>query len=122
MTQAITSLERLLERAIILLAGADLGAPLATDVPRMALESFSSEPWASATLEGYRHSFTVAIIGEEDAADRFARQVERDFGADEFRLTGGALVDLERTGTEKIVNGEGRAALHLHFEALTLSD
>ena len=91
-------------------------------MPIASLESFSSTPWASATFEGHRHHFSIAIKGAEDDVDRLAAQIEADLKADEIAPAGMAFLDVVRTDTAKIVDGEGGAGAVLSFEGLTVAD
>ncbi|MBZ6379250.1 hypothetical protein B5C34_08730 [Pacificimonas flava] len=122
MTGTDRTLVRLLEHAILLVAGREPERSTEGRGPRVTLHSFRTEPWASATFEGHRHQFILHLSGPEAAADRLAEKLEADLKAEEFELGGTLVADIERTETEKIVDGDGTSALRIHFEALTIEE
>ena len=86
----------------------------------IALQEFSSQEWASATFEGHRHRFVVRLVGEENAVDRMARQLEEEFERDDCWGSDLILAHIDRTDTDKVLDGEGAATTRLTFEALTI--
>ena len=86
----------------------------------IALQEFSSSSWASATFEGHRHRFVVRVAGEEDGVDGMARRLEGEFERDEGWGSDLILAHIDRTETQKTIDGDGRATSCLTFEALTI--
>lgn len=114
-------LVRVLGQAILLVAERAIESADA-HCPHVTLERFETAPWASATFSGHRHEFELLLAGEEDAVDGLANAMIQDFLNEDLRVAGNAVADIAHTHTDKIVDGEGAAAVRLRFEALSVSD
>jgi hypothetical protein len=97
---------RLLLRAI--------GERVAADGPA-EIVSARSEPWASATFSGARHSLQLRFDGS-DAADRASR-LTGELDGIEFNLPGHLVADIALTS-----RCDNAAGVDLAIEALTVED
>lgn len=91
-----------------------LQARIGTEIP-LEIRSARSEPWASATFSGSRHSFALALSGPKAAAAT-ARLAAR-LDAIEFDLPGHLVADIALTQRD-----DGLDCSAFSIEALTVED
>lgn len=90
--------------------------------PSLVVEAFDSEPWASLTFTGMRHSLLFRLEGPEAAVlgvrSRLAGRLEEP----DLRMAGYFLADSELTDVSRESREVGRISLCLRLLALTIKE
>jgi hypothetical protein len=93
-----------------------------SEAPMLVIEHFSTEPWASMTFVGARHSLSLRLAGPMDAVERAWDRREALFVAPDLSLSGHFLADFaigERVGE---IGVDGSMTLSASLEALTIEE
>jgi hypothetical protein len=90
--------------------------------PGLVIEDFASEPWASLTFAGARHSLTIRLTGEEAAVERAWDRLEALFTAPDLPLAGHFLADFEIGERMGELDEAGQLTLSIRMEALTIEE
>ncbi len=86
----------------------------------LQFEEIRSRTWASATFTGARHEVTLLLTGESAPAS--AARFIATLGEREFELRGHVVADIALVASEAVQDSDGRPAMRLRLEALTVED
>ncbi len=90
--------------------------------PSLVVEDFDSEPWASLTFAGMRHSLLFRLEGPEGAVLDVRRRLEERLQEPELRMAGYFLADSELADVSRELRHDGRISLCLRLLALTIKE
>ena len=90
--------------------------------PSLVVEEFDSEPWASLTFTGMRHSLRFRLEGPEDAVLGVRRRLAGRLEEPDLRMAGHFLADSELTDVSREYREVGRMSLSLCLLALTIRE
>lgn len=90
--------------------------------PSLSIESFDSEPWASLTFTGTRHSLDVRLDGAGSDVEQALAHLQDSLPDTDLGLTGHFLAEIQITETETEISEDGRTSLCLRLEALTIEE
>lgn len=90
--------------------------------PSLVVEDFDSEPWASLTFTGMRHSLSFRLEGPEEAVLEVRRRLAERLEAPDLRMAGYFLADSELADVSREFRDAGRISLCLRLLALTIKE
>lgn len=90
--------------------------------PTLVVEDFDSEPWASLTFTGMRHSLLFRLEGPEEAVLGVRRRLCSRLEEPDLKLKGHFLADAELTDVSRESREFGRMSLCLRLLALTIRE
>lgn len=90
--------------------------------PSLVIEDFSSEPWASLTFRGMRHTLAIRLHGAQNAVETAYDRLEAMLEEPDLALPGHFLAELERVESNGEIHFDGSMTLGIHFEALTIEE
>jgi hypothetical protein len=90
--------------------------------PTLVVEDFDSEPWASLTFTGTRHSLLFRLEGPEEAVLGVRRRLCSRLEEPDLKLKGHFLADAELTDVSRESRECGRMSLCLRLLALTIRE
>ncbi len=125
-------LVRALQTRLGLLGGAEAGSILLADrshrlgdapqAPFIVIEDLQEAPWASLTFTGTRHQLEVRLNGGSQELAEAVAALE-SWSEDADLLPGGHfLAEVQVTETAREVGVDGRMALSLRLDALTIEE
>lgn len=97
-------------------------ASVAAGQPFLAIRGFDSEPWASLTFSGVRHSIALRLHGPIEAVEAAWDRLEALLVAADFPLAGHFLAEFaigEKCGE---IHPDGTMTLAIELEALTIAE
>ncbi len=95
---------------------------LASVGPSLVIEDFASEPWASLTFKGMRHSLAIRLHGAVDAVESAYDRLEALMTEPDLQLPGHFLAELELIESNGEIHQNGQMTLGIQFEALTIEE
>lgn len=122
--QARLGLAHAADAALALLHGAagSAEAGRAAQSPLMVIEGLHEEPWASLTFSGTRHRLEVRLDGRSQELAEALSALE-SWPEEAEPLPGGHfLAEVQVTETAREVGVDGRMALSLRLDALTIEE
>lgn len=90
--------------------------------PGLVVEEFDSEPWASLTFTGLRHSLLFRLEGVEDVVSGVRERLLRRMEEPDLRVAGHFLADSELTVVSCECLDAGRISLCLRLLVLTIRE
>lgn len=90
--------------------------------PTLVVEDFDSEPWASLTFTGMRHSLLFRLEGPEAAVSGVRNRLAGRLAEPDLRMAGYFLADSELTDVSRESREVGRISLCLRLLALTIKE
>ncbi len=91
-----------------------------SDGPRLIIEGFDSEPWASLTFSGTRHRLDIRLQGPGHAVADASVHLRALLKEPELELPGHFLAEIEAIETISDIQHEGLTSLAIQVEALTI--
>ena len=92
------------------------------DRPGLVVEEFDSEPWASLTFTGMRHSLLFRLEGAEEAVSGIRARLLARMEEPDLRVAGHFLADSELAVVSCESLDAGRISLCLRLLALTIRE
>ncbi len=90
--------------------------------PTLVVEDFDSEPWASLTFTGTRHSLLFRLEGPDAAVLEVRRRLLERLEEPDLKLAGHFMADAELTDISRESRQSGRMSLCLRLLALTIRE
>ncbi len=90
--------------------------------PTLVIEDFSSEPWASLTFSGMRHSLAIRLRGAQQSVESAYDRLECLLTEPEIDLPGHFLAEMEMVESDGEIHPDGSMSLGIQFEALTIEE
>lgn len=90
--------------------------------PGLVVEEFDSEPWASLTFSGMRHSLLFRLEGPEETVLGIRERLLARLEEPDLRLAGHFLADSELTDVSRESLDLGRISMCLRLLALTIKE
>ncbi len=90
--------------------------------PTLVVEDFDSEPWASLTFTGMRHSLLFRLDGPEAAVLDVRKRLAGRLAEPDLRMAGYFLADSELADVSCESREVGRISLCLRLLALTIKE
>ena len=97
------------------------GAPCAA-VPKLVIEDFASEPWASLTFSGMRHSLAIKLHGRQNDVETAYDRLEALLTEPDLNMPGHFLAEMELIESSGEIHLDGSMSLGIQFEALTIEE
>lgn len=94
----------------------------AIDQPFLAIRGFDSEPWASLTFSGVRHSLSLRLQGPIEAVETAWDRLEALLVAGDFPLAGHFLAEFAIGEKSGEILPDGTMTLAIEVEALTIAE
>lgn len=88
----------------------------------LVIEDFSSEPWASLTFAGMRHSLDVRLRGSQVDVEAAYDRLRALLLEPEIEVPGHFLAEMELVDSMGEIGMDGSMTLSLHYEALTIEE
>jgi len=93
-----------------------------SSAPTLVIEDFASEPWASLTFSGMRHSLAIRLHGPQLAVESAYDRLECLLTEPDLDIHGHFLADMELVESEGEIHPDGSMSLGIQFEALTIEE
>lgn len=90
--------------------------------PALVVESFESEPWASLTFAGMRHTIEFRIEGKAAAVAETRTRLAGRLLEPELAIPGYFVADTELSDTGSTSREDGTMSLSLRLQALTIEE
>jgi len=90
--------------------------------PPLVVEDFASEPWASLTFKGMRHSLAIRLHGGMQAVESAYDRLEALLTEPDLKLPGHFLAEMELIESKGEIHQDGSMTLGIQFEALTIEE
>lgn len=90
--------------------------------PFFAIRGFDSEPWASLTFTGVRHSLALRLAGPVEKVEAAWDRIEALLVAADFALAGHFLADFAIGEKQGEILPDGTMTLSVELEALTIAE
>lgn len=91
-------------------------------VQRLVIEDFASEPWASLTFSGMRHSLAIRLHGTQTAVESAYDRLEALLTEPDLDLPGHFLAEMELVESNGEIHPDGSMSLGIQFDALTIEE
>lgn len=88
----------------------------------LVIEDFASEPWASLTFTGMRHSIDIRLCGPQMDVEAAYDRLEVLMREPDLNMPGHFLADIERVHSNGEIGRYGQMTLRLRYEALTIAE
>jgi hypothetical protein len=90
--------------------------------PTLVIEEFASEPWASLTFSGTRHSLSIRLRGAQQDVESAYDRLECLLIEPDLDIPGHFLAEIELVESEGEIYSDGSMTLGIQFDALTIEE